>query len=167
MPTMIPNKNFVIDFDSTFTKVEAFDVLAEITLKDHPEKESIQKQIFEITNQGMDGSLSLRESIEKRIQLLAPEKKHLTQLISHLKNLVSDSFNRNKEFFTTYSDNIFIISNGFREFIEPVVIEFGVKKENIFANEFIFDKSGKVIGFNKDNPLSSNNGKTEQLKRLN
>jgi len=36
--------------------VEAFDVLAEITLKDHPEKESIQKQIFDITNQGMDGS---------------------------------------------------------------------------------------------------------------
>ena len=166
-PAMKPAKNFVIDFDSTFTKVEAFDVLAEITLKDHPEKESIQKQIFEITNQGMDGSLSLRESIEKRIQLLAPEKKHLTQLISHLKTLVSDSFNRNKEFFTTHSDNIFIISNGFREFIEPVVTDFGVKKENVFANEFIFDASGKVIGFDKENPLSSNNGKTEQLKRLN
>jgi len=26
---MIPNKYFIIDFDSTFTKVEAFDVLAE------------------------------------------------------------------------------------------------------------------------------------------
>jgi len=164
---MKPAKNFVIDFDSTFTKVEAFDVLAEISLRDHPEKESIQKQISEITNQGMDGSLSLRESIEKRIQLLAPEKKHLTQLISHLKTLVSDSFNRNKEFFTTHSSNIFIISNGFREFIEPVVTEFGVKKENIFANDFIFDDAGKVIGFNKDNPLSANNGKTEQLKRLN
>jgi len=69
---MKPAKNFVIDFDSTFTKVEAFDVLAEIALKDHSEKELIQKQIFEITNQGMDGSLSLRESIEKRIKLLAP-----------------------------------------------------------------------------------------------
>ncbi|HEV8512788.1 MAG TPA: phosphoglycerate dehydrogenase [Cyclobacteriaceae bacterium] len=164
---MKPAKNFVIDFDSTFTKVEAFDVLAEIALKDHSEKELIQKQIFEITNQGMDGSLSLRESIEKRIKLLAPEKKHLSQLISHLKTLVSDSFSRNKEFFTTHADNIFIVSNGFREFIEPVVTEYGVKKENIFANEFLFDDSGKVIGFNKDNPLSANNGKTEQLKRLN
>jgi D-3-phosphoglycerate dehydrogenase len=161
------NKYFVIDFDSTFTKVEAFDVLAEITLKDHPEKASIQKQIADITNQGMEGSLSLRESIEKRLQLLAPEKKHLTQLISHLKNLVSDSFNRNKEFFSTHSSNIFIISNGFREFIEPVVTEFGIRKENIFANEFIFDDSGKITGFKKDNPLSTNNGKTEQLKRLN
>ncbi len=164
---MIPNKYFVIDFDSTFTKVEAFDVLAEITLKDHPEKEAIQTQIFDITNQGMDGSLSLRESIERRIQILAPNKSHLTQLVGHLKSLVSDSFNRNKEFFTTHASHIFIISNGFREFIEPVVTEFGVKKENVFANEFVFDDTGKVIGFNKDNPLSVNNGKTEQLKRLN
>ena len=39
---MKPAKNFVIDFDSTFTKVEAFDVLAEIALKDHAEKELIQ-----------------------------------------------------------------------------------------------------------------------------
>ncbi len=164
---MNPAKYFVIDFDSTFTKVEAFDVLAEIILKDHPEKESIQKQISEITNRGMDGSLSLRESIEKRIELLAPNKRHLEELTNTLKNLVSDSFNRNKDFFTTHSANIFILSNGFREFIEPVVTTFGIRKENVFANEFLFDDSGRVVGFNKENPLSSNNGKTEQLKRLN
>lgn len=162
-----PAKNFVIDFDSTFTKVEAFDVLADISLKDHPEKESIQKQISDITNQGMDGSLSLRDSIEKRIKLLEPTKKHLAQLVTHLQNLVSDSFSRNKEFFATHSDNIFIVSNGFREFIEPVVTSFGIKRENVFANEFIFDENGKVIDFDKTNPLSANHGKSEQLKRLN
>ena len=32
------NKYFVIDFDSTFTKVEAFDVLADISLNGHPDK---------------------------------------------------------------------------------------------------------------------------------
>ncbi len=164
---MTPSKYFVIDFDSTFTKVEAFDALAEISLKDHPEKESIKTQIAEITNQGMDGTLSLRESIEKRIQLLSPEKKHLAQLVNHLKSVVSESFKRNKDFFSTYADHIYIISNGFHEFIEPVVVEFGVKKENILANEFQYDANGKITGFDKNNPLSSNNGKAEQLKRLN
>ena len=48
-----------------------------------------------------------------------------------------------------------------------MVTEFGIKKENIFANEFVFDEADKVIGFDLDNPLSSNNGKVEQLKRLN
>lgn len=161
------NKYFVIDFDSTFTKVEAFDVLAEIIVKDHPQAESIKKQIVDITNLGMEGKLSLRESIAQRISILNPERKHLSPLIKQLKGVVSESFKRNKEFFTTYADNIYIISNGFREFIEPVVTAFGVKPENILANEFIFDSSDKVIGFDLDNPLSANNGKVEQLKRLN
>ena len=160
------NRYFVIDFDSTFTKVEAFDVLADISLKDHPDQQKIKKEVEEITHQGMNGSISFRESLEKRLNLLQADKKHMPALINLLKSKVSESFKRNKEFFSTYADNIYIISNGFREFIAPVVTEFGVKAENILANEFRFDSSGKVIGFDTENPLSSNNGKVEQLKRL-
>src|SRR5688572_15810235 len=161
------NKYFVIDFDSTFTKVEALDVLADISLKDHPDKEKRKKQIVDITNQGMDGSISFRESLERRLNLLSPSKQHIEPLISVLKGKVSESFKRNRDFFNNYSDNIYIISNGFREFIEPIVTEFGIKEENILANEFRFDTEGHVIGFDTENPLSSNNGKVEQLKRLN
>jgi D-3-phosphoglycerate dehydrogenase / 2-oxoglutarate reductase len=161
------NKYFVIDFDSTFTKVEAFDVLADISLSDHPERESRKAQIIQITNQGMDGSISFRESLEQRLNLLACNRKHLPFLITKLKGSVSESFKRNKEFFQTYADNIYIISNGFREFIEPIVTEFGVKSQNILANEFRFDETGKVTGFDRENPLSANGGKVELLKKLN
>src|SRR5438105_112486 len=99
------NKYFVIDFDSTFTKVEAFDVLAEISLKDHPDVEDKKKEIASITNLGMDGSISFRESLERRLNLLAPSRQHLTPLVSRLKECVSESFKRNKEFFTKYADN--------------------------------------------------------------
>jgi D-3-phosphoglycerate dehydrogenase len=161
------NKYFVIDFDSTFTKVEAFDVLAEISLKDHPDMENRKKEIIAITNQGMDGSISFRDSLERRLNLLAPSRMHLTPLVARLKESVSESFKRNKEFFETYSDNIYIISNGFREFIEPIVTEFGIKPENILANEFVFDKDGRITGFDMENPLSANGGKVTQLKKLN
>jgi D-3-phosphoglycerate dehydrogenase len=161
------NKYIVIDFDSTFTKVEAFDQLAEISLKDHPDKETIKKQIAEITNQGMEGSISFRESLEKRVALLAPKKTHLQQLGTQLKEHVSESFKRNRDFFKKYADNIYVISNGFHIFIDPVVTDFGIKPENILANRFQFDNQGNVTGFDADNPLSSNNGKVEQLKKLN
>jgi D-3-phosphoglycerate dehydrogenase / 2-oxoglutarate reductase len=161
------NKYFVIDFDSTFTKVEAFDVLADISLKDHPEKEKRKKEIHEITNQGMNGTISFRESLERRLNLLSPSQSHIPTLVRELKGMVSESFKRNKDFFQSHSDNIYIISNGFREFIEPIVTDFGIKAENILANEFRFDLEGKVIGFDTDNPLSANNGKVEQLKKLN
>lgn len=161
------NRYFVIDFDSTFTKVEAFDVLVDISLKDHPDQQKIKKEVEDITLLGMNGSISFRESLEKRLTLLQADRKHMPALITLLKSKVSESFKRNKEFFSTYADNIYIISNGFREFIAPVVTEFGIKPENILANEFRFDSTGKVIGFDTENPLSSNNGKVEQLKRLN
>lgn len=161
------NKYFVIDFDSTFTKVEAFDVLADISLKDHPEKEKLKKEIHDITNKGMSGAISFRQSLEQRLAILSPTKNHLPLLVNELRGKVSESFKRNKEFFKTYSDNIYIISNGFKEFIEPIVTEFGIKPENILANEFVFSKEGRITGFNTDNPLSANNGKVEQLKRLN
>jgi D-3-phosphoglycerate dehydrogenase len=161
------NKYFVIDFDSTFTKVEAFDVLADISLQDHPEREERKNKIVAITNQGMDGSISFRESLEQRLHLLAPSQHHLPALITRLKGSVSESFKRNKEFFQKYADNIYIVSNGFREFIEPIVTEFGIKPENILANEFRFDSDGKVIGFDTENPLSANGGKVTQLQKLN
>ena len=161
------NKYFVIDFDSTFTKVEAFDVLADISLKDHPERESRKKQIVDITNQGMNGSISVRESLEKRLNLLAPSQKHIEPLVNVLKKEISESFKRNREFFSTYADHIYIISNGFREFIEPIVTEYGIKPENILANEFRFDQHGHIVGFDTENPLSGNNGKVELLKQLN
>ncbi|MEQ8302769.1 MAG: phosphoglycerate dehydrogenase [Cyclobacteriaceae bacterium] len=164
---MQPPKYFVIDFDSTFTKVEAFDALADISLRDHPDKNSIKELIGDLTNQGMDGSLSFRESLRKRLELLSPTRAHLDLLVTSLRGKVSESFKRNKSFFEENAEHIYIISNGFHAFIDPIVTEFGVKKENIFANQFLFNERGDVIGFDEENPLSANNGKVERLKKLN
>jgi D-3-phosphoglycerate dehydrogenase / 2-oxoglutarate reductase len=165
--TMVSNKYFVIDFDSTFTQVEALDVLGEICLKNFDDKEKVLNEVKAITDLGMEGKISFRESLERRILLLKANKDHLKPLIDNLKQKVSDSFRRNKEFFSTYSDHIYIISNGFKEFITPIVTEFGIKPENVFANDFVFDDKGNITGFNVDNVLSSNNGKVAQLKELN
>jgi D-3-phosphoglycerate dehydrogenase len=161
------NKFIVIDFDSTFTKVEAFDLLADIIYDNHPEREEIKSRIADITNQAMEGRLSFRQSLQQRIALLKPNKKHLEQLAVRLKEQVSESFKRNRDFFKKYADNIYVISNGFHIFIDPVVTDFGIKPENILANRFFFDDQGNVTGFDTENPLSDNNGKVEQLRRLN
>ena len=113
-------KNFVFDFDSTLTRVEALDVLAEITLVNNPKKEAIINEIIEITNLGIDGKISFTASLEKRIQLLNAKKSDLAILIQQLKETVSPSIERNKEFFEKFSENIYVISCGFKEFIDDV-----------------------------------------------
>ncbi len=160
-------KYFIIDFDSTFTKVEALDLLAEISLADRDDKWEIIQQIKHITDQGMAGQVSMRESLVERLGLLNANKKHLNVLIDRLKDLVSESIKRNKAFFESYADNILIVSSGFKEFIIPIVTEFDVKVENIYANEFVFDTHGQIIGFDTSNPLSTSNGKVKLLKELN
>ncbi|MGK7389470.1 MAG: phosphoglycerate dehydrogenase [Candidatus Cyclobacteriaceae bacterium M2_1C_046] len=159
-------KNFIIDFDSTFTQVEAMDVLAEISLADHPEREERKKAIHNITEKGMSGEMDFRDSLNKRVDLLNAHKNDLEELIERLKDKVSKSFARNREFFKTYSDNIYIISNGFKEFITPIVTEYGVKAENVYANSFRFDNEGNIIGYDPRNLLSQNNGKVAQLQHL-
>ncbi|MFD2201290.1 phosphoglycerate dehydrogenase [Shivajiella indica] len=164
---MPSNKKFIIDFDSTFTQVEALDVLGEITLKDDPKKEDKLQAIKDITDMGMDGSLNFRESLERRLDILRPNKNQITELIHALKPKVSKSFRRNKEFLEEHADDIIIISNGFKDFIAPIVADYGIKTDNVFANDFIYDDSGKVIDFNRENVLSRNGGKSETIKRLN
>lgn len=159
-------KHFIIDFDSTFTKVEALDILGEISLAHHPDKQDRLRKIKEITDQGMNGSLSFRDSLEERIEILDAHKDHLPELVERLKALVSDSFIRNKEFVREYADQFYILSNGFRDFIEPIVADYGIEPKNVFANEFTYDLEGKIVGFDSDNILSSNNGKPKQIDRL-
>lgn len=163
---MKSDKYFVFDFDSTFTKVEALDILCEISLKGNPAKDHILKQVQDITNTCMEGNLSFRESLEQRLALLNAHKKHLSPLIDYLQENVSVSFKRNREFFQTYSDNIYIISNGFKSFIVPIVKGYGVKEEHVFANEFEFDEEGNIIGYDQTNLLSGDDGKSQIIKSL-
>lgn len=159
-------KNFVIDFDSTFTRVEALDVLGEISLADSANKEDILKKIKDFTDSAMAGEISFRESLNGRIQLLKAHKDQLPKLISVLKTKVSKSFMRNKNFLTTHSENVFIISNGFKEFICPIVAEYGIKEENVYANTFSFDDQGNIIGFDATNILSGDKGKPAVIKEM-
>jgi len=158
-------KNFIIDFDSTFTQVEALDILAEISHKGK-NKKTVMHQISEITDLGMRGKIDFRDSLHKRLNILKANRLHIDILIKKLKKKVSPSFKRNTEFLTRNSEHIYIISNGFREFIEPIVSEYGIRSDHIFANSFRFDKKGNIIGFDESNVLASNNGKVKQLKKL-
>ena len=160
-------RNYIFDFDSTLTKVEALDVLAEITLANNPKKDAIIQEIIDITNLGIDSEISFTTSLEKRIQLLKANKADLNPLVEALKKQVSKSIESNKAFFEAYANDIYVISCGFKEFIDPIVAEYNIPSERVFANTFEFANDGEIIGFDAANPLSQHNGKIECLKGMN
>ena len=156
-------KNYIFDFDSTFIKIESLDLLAKFSQL--TDKISIDK-IEKITKEGMDGKISFYDSLRKRIQLINSNRNDLIKTVDHLKNEVSDSFKSNKNFINKNAEFIYIVSSGFHEIIDPIVCNYGVKKENIYANNFIFNENDKIIGFDKLNPLSSTLGKVKIIKQL-
>ena len=168
MPTLTLNPpHIIIDFDSTFTKVEGLDELAAIALTGHPQREQIVQQITDLTNKGMNGEMSFSEGLHKRIALLKASRAHIEELVAFLRTKVSDSFQRNKQFLTENADHIYIVSSGFKEFIVPVVTEFGLRADHVYANEFRFDAEGNIMGIDENNVLSTDGGKIKLLSSLN
>ncbi|MBI2654454.1 phosphoglycerate dehydrogenase [Candidatus Woesearchaeota archaeon] len=163
----VKDKFFIIDFDSTFTQVEALDELAAISLRDNPKKSVILNEIKNITKLGMEGRMPIKDSLSRRIKLLNANKRHIESLIKTLKKKITPSFLRNGHFFRLNSKNIFIISNGFSDYIVPVVKKLHIPENNIFCNEFIFDKEENIVGFDETNILARERGKAELLKSLN
>jgi len=156
--------HFIIDFDSTFIKDESLDVLAKFSFG---KEDKFVDKIANITNDGMEGKISFKESLTRRIELFDSNKKCLEMTIEFLKNRVSKSFKENKQFLKKNSDNIYILSSGFLDIIEPIVMDFNIKKENIFGNNFTFDEFDNITGFEKTNRLSSDLGKVNIVKNLN
>jgi len=161
-----PLPYLVFDFDSTFTQVEGLDELAVIALTGQPDQATRVAAIKALTDQGMAGEIGFQESLSKRLALLGAHQRHLGPLVKELQGKVSESIRRNGDFFRQHADRIYVVSSGFREFIEPVVAKFGILPDHVLANTFTFDEAGTITGCDPANVLSRDGGKIQQLKDL-
>jgi D-3-phosphoglycerate dehydrogenase len=163
---MMNDKILILDFDSTLIQIEALDELAAIALRAHPQGPELVEQICQLTAAGMDGALPLSESLSQRLRLLNANKEHLTELLEVLHQKISPSFLRHVAFLKAHAEQIYIVSNGFKEYIIPVVTRLGIKEDHVFANTFLFDKQGHITGLDKKNPLAQDQGKVHVVRAL-
>jgi D-3-phosphoglycerate dehydrogenase len=156
---------FVIDFDSTFTTVEALDLLGEIALADDPAREAKLGEVRALTDQAMNGEIGFGEALRRRIAILGLRREHLSPLVEQLKTRVSPSVRRNKAFFENHPDRVVVVTGGFHDYVDPVVAEFGIGPERVLANSLRFD-GDRVLGVEEENPLSQDGGKVVAVRGL-
>ncbi len=164
--TAAPLPYLVFDFHSTSTQVEGLDELAAIALTGQPDQAERVAAIKALTDRGMAGEIGFQESLAQRLALLGAHRRHLAPLVAHLQTKVSESIRRNGDFFRQHAERIYVVSSGFREFIEPVVADFGIRPGHVLANTFTFDAEGNITGCDAANVLSRDGGKIQQLKDL-
>lgn len=160
------NTHYILDFDSTFVKVEALEELAEIVLKGRKDKTEIIERIKTLTDQGIEGEISFTDGLRARLDLLQADEKDLDKLVKRLRKKVSTSISRNKAFFKEHAEHMWVISAGFREFIVPIVRQYDIPAERVYANTFKIDGKGRIVGFDEANPLAYSDGKRKQLEAL-
>lgn len=159
-------KYLVIDFDSTLIEVEALDELAALALAGRPDGAAIAAEIARITNLGMDGTIPIDQSLERRLALLEAGRAEVEAITAQLKQRISASFKANAAFFERNRDRVLVISNGFKDYIVPVVGELGIKSENVYANSLIYGPDDRIVGYDKQNLLAQSGGKSKQLLEL-
>ena len=111
------NPLIIFDFDSTFIKDETLDEIAKYKSKTSNLSGKSAEDIIHITNLAMEGSIEFSEALKKRIKLLNLNKTDIVKISEYLKSRISPSFIEHKDNIRSNSDNIYIISGGFREII--------------------------------------------------
>ncbi len=159
-------KILIIDFDSTWVTKEGLVELGRVAVNGNGNREQILNKLDELTNLGMEGKISFHESLIQRLNMIDLEKRHIDELVLEIKSHITHSFLQNKEFIKKNAHRIYVISGGFRDFIRPVLEDFGIPESHIFANSFLYDMDGKVVSFDKENDLSKDNGKSILLTKL-
>ena len=162
---MFPD-HLIIDFDSTFVTVESLDELAHIVLKDNPENAQRLETIKTITRAGMEGSIPFDESLSKRLKLLNINQKDIHAATILLAKKVTPSFKRNKQLLMENAQNILIISGGFYEMIIPIVSEYGILEDQVFANKFVYKGTSRIAHVDSQNIMAQSGGKVAQANAL-
>jgi len=156
----------ILDFDSTFVTVEALELLGEIALAADPEREAKLAEVTALTEQAMNGDIGFSRALARRIELLQPRREHIEALVERLRDKVTPSIRRNRDFIQRAGERLYIVTGGFHEYVDPVAAEFGVPAERVLANRLVFGADGAATGVDASLPLSRDGGKVEAVKAL-
>ncbi|MDR1621501.1 MAG: HAD-IB family phosphatase [Synergistaceae bacterium] len=158
---METRNSFVFDFDSTLVSIETLDTL----IKQNLSGEDDRRKIDEITLRAMNGELDFSASLASRLRLSRAKTEDFAQMAARIEGFLTPGMDDILDFLARRGQKPFIVSGGFTQIVRPVAKLFGIPDEDCFANEYIADGNGCVVGV-KEGPLAREGGKSEVLRAL-
>ncbi|MQL85431.1 hypothetical protein Taro_017934 [Colocasia esculenta] len=145
------------DVDSTVCLDEGIDELADFC--------GAGKAVAEWTARAMTGSVPFEEALAARLSLFNPSLSQLHEFLKRPPRISPGIAELIKKLSLKRTD-VYLISGGFRQMIEPVAIHLGIQQDNIFANRLLFGSSGEFIGFDTKEPTSRSGGKATAVQHI-
>ncbi|XWS60443.1 hypothetical protein CRYUN_Cryun07bG0036900 [Craigia yunnanensis] len=146
------------DVDSTVCVDEGLDELAEFC--------GAGKGVAEWTARAMGGSIPLEEAVTAMLSLFKPSLAQVQDFLEKRPPRISPGIEEFVKKLKARNTNVYLISGGFRQMINPVASILGIPQENIFANQMLFSSSGEFTGFDATEPTSRSGGKATAVQQI-
>lgn len=141
------------DCDSTLSAIEGVDELLQFA------DPALRREIAELTEQAMNGTLPLAEVYETRLQKLAPRREQLDEIGEHyVRSLVPDAAATVRAL-QHLGKHVGVVSGGLLLPVQHVARHLGIPAENVHAVPLLFDEDGGYVDFDRRSPLWRNGGK--------
>ncbi|MHC4550052.1 MAG: HAD-IB family phosphatase [Planctomycetota bacterium] len=142
----------VFDFDSTLVPCESLDELLARALAEQPERVA---EIRAITEDGMEGRIPFRESVERRLALAQPTRAEAEELGTELESRIVPGM---EELIQGLRAEVWIASGGLREVLLPVAKRLGVSTRRVLGTRVSWSAAGLL------ERVVECGGKVEQLQ---
>ncbi|CAE5957870.1 unnamed protein product [Arabidopsis arenosa] len=146
------------DVDSTVCVDEGIDELAEFC--------GAGKAVAEWTARAMGGSVPFEEALAARLSLFKPSLSKVEEYLEKRPPRLSPGIEELVKKLRANNIDVYLISGGFRQMINPVASILGIPRENIFANNLLFGNSGEFLGFDENEPTSRSGGKAKAVQQI-
>lgn len=155
---------FIFDFDSMLWE-ESLDAMLNRSIKDLPDRETRKQQISQIMDDGMEGRITLHQSLNRRFETASVTPEILQQYIKDSLRKMDPQMAEFIRFLQSKNQRILVFSGGFKDFIAPFMAQYGIPSENIYANELVLKDDGTYT-FDPDNLMAASDGKTALFSQL-
>lgn len=146
------------DVDSTVCLDEGIDELAEFC--------GAGKAVAEWTARAMSGSVPFEEALAARLSLFNPSLSQVQDFLEKRPPRISPGIEELIKKLRAKNTNVYLISGGFRQMINPVASILGIPLTNIFANQLLFGDAGEFLGFDTNEPTSRSGGKAAAVHQI-
>jgi len=146
------------DVDSTLCSDESIDELAEFL--------GCGAQIAELTASAMGGNVKFEEALKQRLDIMQVSQEGMQRFLASHPPQLSPGIRELVGLLQAQGKQVYLVSGGFREIINPIAAMLGIPESHVFANNILFKEDGSYAGFDDTEFTSRSGGKPAALRHI-
>lgn len=132
----------IFDFDSTLINCESLEVILQPVLQHRPELEA---QFKHLTDLGMNGEISFKESLQRRLALATPTRQAVQSFAASAAQYLTPGIQRLIRELQHNGVSVWIISGGLFDAIAPLARQLNIPVSQVLAVNIDWDAAGSFL----------------------